>query len=102
MREEAIGERYNRMLELNNPGSGPLQSERDQLRQHLLEARAELKTAAAVREQLEERLRTASRPAPERAAMVGPALKVRAPRKRSRRGSARTRTGGSSDSGAAK
>jgi chromosome segregation ATPase len=36
---------------------GPLQKDRDQNQQELIEARADLKTAAAVREQLEERLR---------------------------------------------
>jgi hypothetical protein len=39
--------------------SRPLVSERDRLRQNLFEARADLKTAVTVREQLEERLRTA-------------------------------------------
>jgi len=40
---------------------GRLHSEGDQLRQHLTETRSELKTATAVREQLEERLRAAAR-----------------------------------------
>lgn len=43
----------------------PLQSEREQLRQDLREARSELNTAAAVREQFEERLRAAARAASE-------------------------------------
>jgi chromosome segregation ATPase len=40
---------------------GRLRSEGDQLRQQLTETRSELKTATAVREQLEERLRAAAR-----------------------------------------
>jgi chromosome segregation ATPase len=44
-----------------------LQGEREQLRQDLLEVRAECKMAVAVREQLEERLRAASHAATERA-----------------------------------
>lgn len=44
------------------------QSERERLRQELLESRSELKTATAVREQLEERLRSAASPVKRRRA----------------------------------
>jgi chromosome segregation ATPase len=44
-----------------------LRGEREQLRKDLIEVRAECRTAAAVREQLEERLRAASHAATERA-----------------------------------
>jgi hypothetical protein len=74
-----------------------LTNERDQLRQNLLEVGAELKTAAAVREQLEERLRVASRAAPEQAQAVA----TRSKTKRSRRPAARRGTD-SSNSGTPK
>jgi chromosome segregation ATPase len=52
-----------------------LASERDDLRQNLLEARADLKTVAAVREQLEERLRAAEQSATERPAITAKSSK---------------------------
>jgi chromosome segregation ATPase len=44
-----------------------LHSERDHLREQLVDARSELKTASAVREQLDERLRSIPSPEPRRA-----------------------------------
>jgi len=65
-----------------------LASERDDLRHNLFEARADLKTAAAVREQLEERLRAAT----ERASIAAATSKQAHPSKPSRRSTNRQRT----------
>lgn len=54
--KEAAKEHQNQVKEIRRRVDA-LQEERDRLRQDLLEARAECKTALAVREQLEERLR---------------------------------------------
>ena len=66
----------------------------DRLRQDLLESRAELKTAGAVRQQLRERLRAGSRAAPTRVS--------RPKTKRARRPPGRAHGSGSSNSGASK
>ena len=66
--------------------------ERDGLRQSLLESRAELKTAAAVREQLEERLRAAEHTATERPSIAPAKSTGRSHTKRSRSVKARPRT----------
>jgi hypothetical protein len=67
-----------------------LTSESDGLRQNLLEARADLKTAAAVREQLEARLHAAEYAAAERASTTAATSKKAHPSKPPRR-STRTR-----------
>jgi Plasmid replication region DNA-binding N-term len=58
---------------------GPLQTERDHLRQELIVARSDLKTATAVREQLEERLRVMKNPPVRSSRNAGPQRKT--PRK---------------------
>jgi hypothetical protein len=58
----------------------------------LLEARADLKTAAAMREQLEERLRAAERVATERASVAAATSKQAHPSKPSRRPTNRRRS----------
>jgi chromosome segregation ATPase len=68
-----------------------LTSECDGLRQNLLEARADLKTAAAVREQLEARLRAAERAVTERASMAPATSKQANPSKPPRRPTNRRR-----------
>jgi hypothetical protein len=69
-----------------------LAGERDDLRYNLLEARADLKTAAAVREQLEESLRAAGRAPTERASIAAATSKQAHPSKSSRRSTNRRRT----------
>ena len=68
-----------------------LTRECDGLRQNLLEARADLKTAAAVREQLEARLRAAERAVTERASMAPATSKQANPSKPPRRPTNRRR-----------
>lgn len=60
MAKEVVKEQELKVKDLHGQ-IGSLHAERDQLRQHLAEARSELKTATAVREQLKERLRSAAR-----------------------------------------
>jgi chromosome segregation ATPase len=57
--KETAKEHLNQVKELRRRAEA-LQDERDELRQNLLQARADLKTAIAVREQLEARLRASS------------------------------------------
>jgi DNA repair exonuclease SbcCD ATPase subunit len=58
--KEAAKEHERQLKELRDR-IGSLQNDRDQLRQDIAESRAELKTAAAVREQMEARLRMVAR-----------------------------------------
>ena len=58
--KEATKERTQQVDELRER-VGSLEKDRNQLRPDLAESRAELKTAAAVREQMEERLRSGTR-----------------------------------------
>lgn len=83
--KEAAKEHQNQVKELRRRVDA-VQEERDELNQNLLEARADLKTAAAVREQLEERLY-----ATQQAAM---ASRGDLHRKHSRRAKRRQRTRG--------
>jgi len=80
--KEAAKEHQNQVKELRRRVD-TLQEERNRVRQDLLEARAECKTALAVREQLEERLRAMAR----RPAVQGPrSVKThRSPRRRKRK-----------------
>jgi hypothetical protein len=68
-----------------------LTGEREELRHKLLEARAELKTAAAVRDQLEQRVRVAERAAIERASIEAARSKQTQPAKPARRSTHRRR-----------
>jgi len=77
-----------------------LQSERDQLRQDLLEVRADCKTMTAVREQLEERLRSGSQATHSVPSAV--AAKVRGSTKRARQPATRARHSRARDAGTAK
>jgi chromosome segregation ATPase len=69
-----------------------LTSERNEFRENLLDARAELKTVAAVHEQLEERVRAAERAASEHARIASARSIVRRPSKRPRNPKSRRRT----------
>jgi chromosome segregation ATPase len=82
--KEAAKEHEQQTRELRRRNEA-LASERDDLRHHLLDARADLKTAAAVREQLEERLRATERAATERASVAAATFKQARPSKPSRR-----------------
>jgi hypothetical protein len=93
--KDAVKQHEQQTKELHRRIEG-LMSERDQLRQDLLGARAELKTAAAVREQLEERLRATSGADQDRARTAG------AKTRRSRGPAPRTRRTASSKSGTPK
>jgi chromosome segregation ATPase len=88
--KEAAKEHEQQTRELRRRNEA-LASERDDLRHKLLEARADLKTAAAVREQLEERLRAAERVATERASVAAATSKQAHPSKPSRRPTNRRR-----------
>jgi chromosome segregation ATPase len=88
--KEATKEHEQQTRELRRRNEA-LASERDDLRHKLLEARADLKTAAAVREQLEERLRSTERAAPERASVAAATSKQARPSKPSRRSTNRRR-----------
>jgi chromosome segregation ATPase len=78
-----------------------LQSEREQLRQDVLEARAECKTMVAVREQLQERLRAASQ-ATDPASRPSARAKARGPNKPSHQPRPRARGTRARHTGAAK
>jgi chromosome segregation ATPase len=79
--KDAVKE-YERIVKELRTQIGPLQTEHDHLLHELVETRAELKTAAAVREQLEERLRALPNPH-EETQTAGPKSRRLRKRKRS-------------------
>lgn len=63
---------YERQVKELRERIASLQNDRDQIRQELVEARSDLKTAMAVREQLEERLRVMAVPPARSSRTMGP------------------------------
>lgn len=70
---------YERQVKELRDRLGSLQKDRDHIRHELIEVRSDLKTAMAVREQLEERLRVMATPPARRPRTAGP--RGRRPRK---------------------